>query len=238
MGKHLKRLAAPKSWKIPRKEKTWIVKPRPGPHKGAESLPLLLIVRDFLDYADTSREAKRIINEGKVLVNKVVRRDYKFPVGLMDIIEIPEAKERKIVLLDKRGRLILKKLLKKNANFKLSRILNKTIVKGGNIQLNLHDGRNILVKAEEDVYKTKDTLLLDLKKGTIAKHVPYKEGNLAFITGGSHRAVIARIEEIKKIRSPEPNVVVLSTDDTRFETIEDYVFVMGEKELLIPEVAK
>ncbi|MEE8402125.1 MAG: 30S ribosomal protein S4e [Candidatus Hydrothermarchaeaceae archaeon] len=239
MGKHLKRLNAPKSWKIPRKKNVWVAKPRPGPHRLTESLPLLLVLRDYLGLAETTREVKRIINEGNILVDKKVRLDYRFPVGLMDIIEIPDAKERRIVLLDKKGNLILKKLSKKNTNVKLCKIKSKTVLNGGSVQLNLHDGKNILVKsAKEDVYKTKDTLVIDLKTGKISSRIPYKKGNIALITGGSHRASVAKIDDITVLNSPQPNVVTLGSGKEKFKTIEDHVFLIGEKEPAIPEVAK
>jgi len=238
---HLKRLAAPAAWKIPRKEKKFVAKPSPGPHPAEKSLPLLLIVRDVLGYAKTSREAKRIINERKILVDKKVRTDYKFPVGLMDIIEIPALNEKGIVLFDGRGKLVIRKL--KDAKFKLCKIVNKTIVRGGHIQLNLHDGRNILAKVKdprspsEDVYAANDTLMLDLENNSIKDVLHYQKGSLALITGGKHKSKIARIEEIKVLRSPEPNAVVLSSDTQKFETIDEYIFVIGEKEPAIPEIA-
>jgi len=52
MGKHQKRIAAPRSWRIGRKTAYWTVKPRPGPHPGDRSMPLLLIIRDMLQLAD------------------------------------------------------------------------------------------------------------------------------------------------------------------------------------------
>lgn len=236
MSGHLKRLAAPKSWRIGRKEKKFVVKPAPGPHKIEESIPLLLVIRDILGYAKSSREAKKIINEGKIIVDKKIRRDLKFPAGLMDIIEIPTTNERWIVLLDKKGKLILKNVSENSSKHKLCKIVNKTVVRGGNIQLNLHDGRNLLV--EKDEYKTKDTLLLDLEKNAIKKHLHFKEGSLALITGGAHKSEIGRIEEIKKIRSSMPNIVVLSKDNEKFQTVEGYVFVVGEKKAAISEVVK
>lgn len=238
MSGHLKRLAAPKSWRIKRKEKKFVVKAAPGPHKMEEALPLLLAVRDVLGYAKTSREAKKIINEGKIIVDKKIRRDYKFPVGLMDVIEIPTTNERWIILLDRKGKLTLKNVSENSSRYKLCRIMNKTVVKGGSIQLNLHDGRNVLIEKEKDEYRAKDVLLLDLKKNEIKKHLHFKEDSLALITGGKHKSSIGRIEEIKKTRSPEPSIVVLSKDDEKFQTIEDYVFVIGEKKAAIPEVAK
>lgn len=244
MGKHLKRLAAPRAWGIEKKRHKWAVAPRAGPHRKESSSPLLLAVRDMLKYANTSREAKRIITEGKILVDKKVRKDYKFPLGLMDVVEIPAAKERYVILFDKKGRLYLKKILKKEAKFKLRKIINKSIVKGGNIQLNLHDGRNYLVKVKdpekpkEDIYKTKDTLVFDLAKNSIIEHIPYKKGNLAYITGGTHRGEVAKIEEMHTLRSPESNVVVLARDDKKFQTIDDYVFVIGEEKPVLSGVVE
>ncbi len=244
MKRHLKRLAAPRSWKIKRKENVWVVRPGPGPHSLTESVPLLLIVRDFLGYASNSREAKKIIGEGNIAVDNVVRKDPKFPVGLMDIIEIQKAKQRWIVVYDKKGRITLKELSKRSRKAKLCKIVNKTVVKGGNIQLNLHDGRNLLIKVKdprspkEDVFKVNDTLFLDTKKNSIVKHIEYKEGNTVLVTGGKHRATVAKIKEIHKIKSPQPNSVILISDKGEFKTISDYVFLIGEKKPLIKEVVE
>lgn len=233
MSRHMKRLAAPRAWKIKRKEGQWTVKPSAGPHRISESLPLLLVVRDVLKYANTGREARKIINEGKIVVNKVVRKDFKFPVGLMDVLEIPVTGEHKIVLIDRKGKLIFKDIPESDSKYKLCKIVGKTLVKGGGIQLNLHDGRNLLVrvkdktKPKEDVYRVNDTLVLDMKSNTIKKHLPFKDGSTAFVTGGKHRADAAKIKEVKIIRSPMPNTVTLSTESGDFQTIADYVFVIG-----------
>ncbi|NOZ59074.1 MAG: 30S ribosomal protein S4e [Euryarchaeota archaeon] len=244
MSRHAKRLTAPKAVKIPRRESKFIVKPRPGPHPQERSIALLLVVRDMLGFAKNSREAKKIIKAGKVLVDGKPRKDHKYPVGLMDIVTIPEAKVQKVVLFDRKGRLVLKDVAKKRSTTKLCRINNKTVVKGGHIQLNLHDGRNVLIrvsnpeKPAEDVYSTKDTVVIDLKKGRIVKHLRYGEGSLAYIIEGKHMGEVARIKEIRKVRSPQPNVVVLTRDGEEFETIEDYVFVIGEDKPVLPEVLK
>ncbi len=244
MSRHAKRLTAPKAVKVPRRESKFIVKPRPGPHPMERSMALLVVVRDMLGFASNSKEARKIIKAGRVYVDGRPRKDHKYPVGLMDVITIPEAKVQKVVLFDRKGRLVLKDIAKKRSTSKLCRINNKTVVKGGHIQLNLHDGRNLLIRVadpqnpEEDVYSTKDTLVVDLKKGRILKHLRYAEGNLAYITGGRHMGEVARIKAIKKVRSPQPNVVVLVRDGEEFETIEDYVFVIGEDKPVLPEVLK
>jgi small subunit ribosomal protein S4e len=235
--RHLKRLAAPANWQIPRKVHKFVVRPLPGPHAMSESLPLLLIVRDILKYADNAREAKKIIKMGKILVDGRKRKEHKFPVGLMDVVSIPDTNEHFRALFDEKGRIILRPT--ENPDVKLCRIKNKTVVKGGHIQLNLHDGRNHIVKvsnptkAEEDVYKTGDTVLLSVPEQDIKAHIPFEVGKLAYITGGKHVGEFARIVDIEK-RVLYPDIITLeNADGEKFKTIKDYVFVVGDEEPVI-----
>jgi len=85
MSKHLKRLNAPRALKLHRKERTWTVKSSPGPHPLERSIPLTLVVRDYLDLCDTYHEAKSIIADGGVIVDGVKRKNHKFSCGLMDV---------------------------------------------------------------------------------------------------------------------------------------------------------
>lgn len=239
MGKHQKRIAAPRSWRIGRKTAYWTVKPRPGPHPGDRSMPLLLIIRDMLKLADSSKEAKRILNEGEVVVNGRVRKDLKFPVGIFDILSIPRIKDNYIVLLDKKGKLSLVKIGQEEASKKLCRVNGKRMLKGGQIQLNLHDGRNILLEEERaEKIKTKDSLLISLPDTEILQHFAYKKGSKVMVIGGKHSAQTGEIEEIRTVQSPESNVVKIKPfgEEGTFETIDDYVFVVGEEKIEIPEV--
>ena len=68
---------------------------------------LLIVVRDILKVADNAREAKIIINNGDILVDGRARKDYKFPVGFMDVISLPKSKKVYRVLPDHKGRLVL-----------------------------------------------------------------------------------------------------------------------------------
>ncbi|OYT61977.1 30S ribosomal protein S4e [Thermoplasmatales archaeon ex4484_30] len=230
---HLKRLKAPRSWKIERKVAKWAVKPSPGPHPVERSIPLLFVVRDYLRLADVGREAKKIIASRKVLVDGKARRDYKFPCGLMDVISLPEINEHYRVLFDARGVLRLVKIDEEHAKWKLCRIEGKTMVRGGKIQLNLHDGRNIVTEKNE--YKTGDVLKISVPEQEILEHIPMQKGYLAMIIGGKHAGEIAKIEEIVVTRSPLPNIVKLEN----ITTIKPYVFPIGKEEPLIrlPEVS-
>lgn len=221
MGRHQKRVAAPTSWPITRKTHHWVVGANAGPHSKETGIPLLVIVRDLLKLANNAKEARRIINEGNIFVDGRARNDYKYIVGLFDIVSIPSTNEYYRVLLDVQNRF---KLYKEDSNaLKLCRINNKTIVKKGAVQLNLHDGSNIISSND---YKTFDTILLGQDR-KIVKHIAYKPGNLAMIVGGEHSGEIGKIKQIRKVRGSGTNMVAIS-NEREFETIEDYVFVIGE----------
>lgn len=229
--KHLKRYKAPEHWPIHPKEDTWTVKPSPGSHAIEDSLPLLLVVRDILDLADTAREAKMIINQGAILVDGTVRKDYKFPVGFMDVIQIPKTGKTYRVLPDEKGRLVLHPISEENQNFKLCRIQNKTTIRGGKQQLNLHDGRNCLVEGE---YRAGDVVVLQVPKQEVTQHLKLENGALGFITGGKHIGELGTIKEINITKSSMPNTILMETGDGKsFQTLQDYVFVLGKDQAMI-----
>ena len=222
--KHLKRYKAPKSWPIHPKEDTWTVKPAPGSHSINNSIPLTLVIRDVLKLADNSREAKRIINSGNILVDGRVIKDYKFPVGFMDIISIPKTGESYRVLLDRKGRLQFD--LIEDGSAKLSKIVNKSTIKGGKTQLNLHDGKNIII--EEDVYSVGDVINLKVPEQEIVDNYPLKEGATVLVTGGKHTVELGTISEIIENKSSNPNTIIIENSaKDEFLTLKDYAFVVG-----------
>ena len=193
----------------------------------------IAIIRDMLKVCDTAREARRIIGQRKILVDGRPATDYKRPVGLMDVISIPDTKEHFRFLIDSNGKFRLVRISDKEAAWKLARIENKTTIKEGKTQLNLHDGRTILVK--KDTYKTGTTLKIELPEQKILESYELKPGNISYLIGGSHIGQICEIESYEKTRSPKPNLVKLKDG---FSTIWPYVFVVGDKtaSISVPEV--
>ncbi len=228
MGKHQKRISVPKSWQIAKKANKWALSTRPGPHHKEQSVPIGIVLRDMLELVDNSSEAKKVLSDGKILVDGTVRKDIRFPIGLFDIITIPLNNISYIVLLDKKGRLVLNQLQDVTTT-KLCKINGKTTVKGGKVQLNLSDGTNIIATNE---YKPNDSVIISLPDKEIVKHIEYKEGNFAMIVGGTHSGELGTIRSINKVRSSKNNTVSVS-GEYDFETIEDYVVIVGEKE---PEI--
>jgi len=235
MKKHLKRLNAPRVLSLERKVKPWTIKSSPGPHPLDKSISLGNIVRDYLGLADSLKETKKILTNGEVLVDGVVRKNHKFPCGLMDVISIPTLKKDFRILFNRRGKLILVPITAKDANWKLCRIENKKILKGKKIQLNLHDGRNKIVEKNE--YKTGDVLKLYFKDQKIDDVYKFEKGTVSLITGGSHIGEIADIQELEFIPSTKPNLAKMK-GITEFSTLQKYVFPIGKTKPVIelPEV--
>jgi len=234
--KHLKRKPAPKFWPIHRKELVWTVKPKPGPHPISRCIPLILVIRDILGLAETRKEAKTIISQGKIMVDGKVRREERFPIGLMDVISIPAIEKTYRVLPSEKG-LILHPIDAEEARFKLCRIENKRIVKGGHIQLNLHDGRNVLVRLddpknpEEDVYRTLDVLKISIPDQEVLEHTNLAKGVPAIIFGGKnigrHGKIVA-VEERPGQKRRNLLATIEDKDGNRFQTIIDLVFPVGD----------
>jgi small subunit ribosomal protein S4e len=235
MSKHLKRLAAPRSLKIHRKEKVWTIKPSSGPHPLEMSIPLGILVRDYLKLADNRKETKRIISNGDILIDGKQRKNYKFPCGLMDVITIPAMKNSYRLLFNERGKLTLVPIKSSDSEWKLCRIENKTIIKDKKIQLNLHDGNNTIVKKDE--YKTGDVVKISFKDNKIQDIYKFQKGTVSIIIGGSHIGEVANIEDFVIIPSSKPNLAKMK-GKTAFSTLQKYVFPIGKEKPIIdlPEV--
>src|ERR1041385_1807319 len=235
MSKHLKRLAAPRSWVIPRKTNVYTTKPRPGAHPIERALPLGTIVRDFLKLAATGREAARVIGAGDILVDGRIVKDPKFAVGFMDVVSIPKTKQAWRVFIDDKARLRLVPIEAGQAGWKLAQITGKSTWSGGRTQLNFHDGRNLLVK--KDDYRTGDVLRLELPSQKVLGHFPLKECSSVLITDGTHAGEVAPVTGIEVTRSHKPNLIHLTVGDASFTTIKPYAFPIGEaSNLPKPEV--
>lgn len=234
MKKHLKRLSAPRSWRIARKTAVWATKPAPGPHPGEMSVPVLGVLRDMLRVCDTAREARAILGTRTVEIDGRVVTDPKFGVGVMDVLAVRETKEHYRMLIDVLGRLHLVPIQAGDAGWKLCRIENKTTVRGGKTQLNLHDGRNLVLP--KSAHATGTTLKLEVPKQKVLEELPLAPGVVSLMIGGQHVGEIAHVERVERTRNPRANVVHFREG---FSTNIDKVFVIGRAtpEIPIPEVS-
>lgn len=231
-SRHLKRYAASKVLKLPRKSLVWTVKPAPGPHPAVNSIPVRLLLRDYLSLALTAKEVDKILTERHLLIDGRVRRDPKFPVGLMDVVQLPAIDRNYRVLLDRRGRLTLHEIPKDEASFKLCKVVRKVFVRGGRVQLTFHDGKTLIGEFGE--FSSMDVVKLKLPDLKVVERLPFAEGALALIVGGENVGRMGGIIEIKVIEGTQPNIVTLqASDGSTFQAPEDYVFVVGKEKPLI-----
>lgn len=230
---HLKRLVAPKYWPTHSRGYTWTYSPSPGPHKKNECIPLAIIIRDILKLGETGKEAEKIIKAGEIKVDEKIRRDPRYPVGLLDIISIPQINKYYRVIPFKNG-LKLIEIEEKEANKKIVKIINKTCVRGGKIQLNLNDGKNILVK--EDKYKTHDSLLIQLPSLKILEHIKLEEGTLILITSGRRSGKIGRVIRIHEGKFNIKPRIECEIENQRTEVLKEYAICVGREKPLIKVV--
>ena len=225
MSNHLKRHFAPKTWGIKRKGIKFITNSRPGTHKKNISLPLNIILRDILDYADCNREARFILGTRDVTVDGLRRRDYRFPLGLFDVLSLNDINEHFRVILDKKGKIDLIKISNKEKSLKLCKIIGKKMFKG-NLQLNLYDGKNIFVK--EDNYKIGDSVLLTPgKKNEIKEKISLDKNALVYLTRGVYIGQIGKVQDIIG------NRILYKIGSQVVETLKEDVMPIGKDKPLI-----
>jgi small subunit ribosomal protein S4e len=194
-------------------------------------MPVGLVLRDILKIAENRREAKQIVHSGHVSVDGIVANSIGRGVGLMDVLTVGEANFR--CVLDENGRLRYREISAKAAATKPCRIENKTTVSGGRTQLNLHDGRNILID-DAKKYSTGDTLVIDVKSQKVKSHHKLEPGAAIYLIGGGHVGLTSTLEELVIKRSTMPNEVKLDG----YGAIVDHVFVLGSLKDLPLEVTE
>jgi len=226
MSKHQKRLSVPNSWPVERKTATFTVKAGAGPH-GESGVPLLIVLRDVLGYADNRKEARYALNEDSVLINGKAVSDEERPVGMFDILTFTQREEHYRVFPGEGGRLALTAIEADAAESKLGKIVNKTHVAGGDVQLGLHDGETLIVEDADD-YSGGDSIVVDNETSDVIAHFEYEEGALVTAVDGAHAGEIGTVDEIQVTPGSAQNNVLVEQEDGGFETVEEYVVVIDE----------
>jgi small subunit ribosomal protein S4e len=187
---HWKRQAAPKSWPIERKGSTYVVKPRFSIKRG---VPVLIVLRDMLKLAQDRSEVKRIIHLKQVLVNEKPIRDEKNNILFYDTINIPAMKKYYRMELNENGKFYLEEIKEKEAEKKITKVVNKKILKGKKIQFNLSDGRNFISELKCNI---NDSVVVNLKEGKIEKCLSLKEKAKTVVFAGKHTGKKGEIEKL------------------------------------------
>eukprot|EP01015_Nassula_variabilis_P035643 TRINITY_DN8_c0_g1_i4.p1 TRINITY_DN8_c0_g1~~TRINITY_DN8_c0_g1_i4.p1 ORF type:complete len:289 (+),score=80.12 TRINITY_DN8_c0_g1_i4:78-944(+) len=226
--KHLKRIAAPKSWMLSKVGGVYATRSSQGPHKLRESLPLSIVLRKRLTYALNGREVTMIVmdKENQIKIDGKVRRDTRFPCGLMDVINIEKTGERYRILYDTKGRFILRNIKKEEANFKLCKIVKKQVGPNKIPYIVTHDARTIRFP-HPDIH-VNDTVKLDLNTHKIVDWCHFENGNICQIVGGNNIGRVGIITHRERHLGGFDIVHVKDANGKDFATRIGNIFVLGK----------
>ncbi len=191
MTKHVKRHKMPKQWPVAKKGTTFVVRPSSDKEKG---IPILILLRDLMQIAQTKREVKKAIHQKHILLNNKPVRDEKQSTLLFDVLTIVPSKKNYRVILSEKGKFDLEEIKSPDQDKKISKVINKKVLKGKKVQLNLSDGRNILSDIKCEV---NDSLLINLKNRKIEKCLPLEEKAKVIIFAGKHTGKMGSVDKIK-----------------------------------------
>ncbi|MGI0140616.1 MAG: 30S ribosomal protein S4e [Thermoplasmata archaeon] len=230
MTRRMKRRAAPRTWTVPRKGTKWIRRPSPGPHAQLESIPLILVLRDVRRLARNAREARILTRTGAVKVDGQIVHDLARGLGLMDTLSLAAPLDTHYrVVKDRRNKLQLVAISSEESGVKLARVRFKHAIRGGKVEVTLHDGRNLIVPSDSP-YRVGDSLKIELPSQKVVRHLPLAPGQLAYVSGGTHVGEVAHVERVEVRNSSQANLVHFKEG---FATIKEYVFVVGDTTPLV-----
>jgi len=224
--KHLKRLAAPKHWMLDKMGGVFAPRPSSGPHKLRECLPLIVLIRNRLKYALTSKEVKMILMQRFVKVDGKVRTDYGFPAGFMDVVSIEKTNENFRLLYDTKGRFMAQRIIPAEAKFKLLKVKKVSTGPKGIPFVTTHDGRTI--RYPDPLIKANDTVKFDLDTSKIVDFVKFDIGNLVMITGGHNLGRVGVIVSREKHPGSFDIIHIKDALGQQFATRSTNVFVIGK----------
>ena len=222
MGKkHLKRLNAPKSWNILKKEGVFTTRSYPGRNQKKFAMPISLFFKNIVKLANTTKEVKKMLHREQILVDGKRVQDLKNPVEFMDLINIPTLKKTYRLTLDDHGKLVPMEVNEKEKNLKICKIIGKTKLKKGKTQLNLNDARNITI--DKDEYKVGDSIVIEVPSHKIKGHFKLEQGATVILMGGKYIGHKGKIEAI------EGDKVRYKSEKESSLTLKKYAFVVGKE---------
>ena len=224
--RHLKTLTVPNTWPINRKESKFTLRPNPGNQSREYCMPITTLMKTTLEgKIQTKKESRKMLKEKEVLVDGKRRTDYRYPIGLMDVLTLKDLKKNYRVILTNKGKLNIQEIDDKEAKLKLCRITGKRNQKKGKIQIITNDGRTILTDKKD--FKIGQTLLITIPEQEIKEVIKLEKGVLVYLIGGRHIGKKGVIEEITS------ELITLKTENGEIKTNQKFALALGKGKPLI-----
>jgi len=199
---HLKRQEAPTKLPIPRKGTKFVAR---ALSNVKNSVPVVIAIRDILLLARTTAEVKKMIHQKLLKLNGRPVKDYRESITLFNILE---ADKPYVLTLIETGKFALEEV--KDPTMRLCKVTSKTLIKNNKIQLNLHDGSNLI---SENKISIGDSVYLDMS-GKIKKHIPMEKGKRVLVIKGKYLGLKGAIESL------EGNEVTIALPDNKLTSID------------------
>ena len=238
--RHQKRLAAPLSYPISRKPYKFTFHGDSGSHgiKDTTAVPLGIILRESLSFAKTYRDLKFILNKRQVFVDNKPVTSPRWMVGPNDVLSIPSIDEYfRLTPWVGRRKIKLVPIDKKESSWKLCVIRNKTMLRGGNLQLNLDDGRNILIKKDDKdftKYSTKGTLKIEIPSQKILDYYPFELNSPVLIFRGTNTGLSGKLQYMEKRIGKNRSIAIVESGDDKIITAMENLVIVGKDKAEIP----
>ena len=182
---HLKRNRLSRKLPLPKKGTKYIARANSNSREG---LPVVLAIRDMLKLAKTSKEVQFMINNKLLKINGRVVKNVKESLVLFNIFEADKCYELGILPT---GRYSFEET---NAKTRICKVSGITILKNRKIQINLHDGTNVLISPKEKV-KVGDSVEIDFE-GKLKKVLSLEKGKKVTIVSGKNVGLHGKIQKI------------------------------------------
>ena len=228
----LDRTQAPTFWGVQRKSEHLAPNTSPGSHPKALSIPLTVLIRDVLKLAKTAKEVRTAIIDIGVIVDGVPRRNPNFPVGLMDVLEMPSLGKAFRLVSTKARTLYPIEVTEDEKNLKLCAIKNKVLVRKNMFQYVMHDGRSILTGPEVNM-SVSDSVLIEVPSQKIVKHVAMKKGSIVMVTGGERQGEVGTLNAIKLGTVTRPRMASVEINGNNVEIPAKLVMAVGDNKPVV-----
>jgi len=225
----MKRMFAPKHWNLTKLGGVYATRPSTGPHKMRQCIPLSVLLRNRLKYALSGIECLKICRDKEnahIRVDNKIRRDHRFPLGLMDVVTITKSAESFRILYDVKGRFKAVKISSAESEFKLCKVQKKCIGKNTIPYIVTHDGRTIRYPHPE--IHVNDTIKLNLTTGDIDACLKFENGACVFIRGGNNIGRVGVLQHIEVHHGSYNIAHIKDANNNSFCTRQDNCVVIGQ----------
>lgn len=182
---HLTRQEVNMKIPIKRKGNKYVARASSDPNN---SVSVVLAIRDMLNLARTSAEVKQMIHNKLIKINNRLVSEHNESIKLFSILH---ADKEYMLTLSPTKRYVFEET--KETKHRICKVMNKTLVGKNLIQLNMHDGSNLLVKNND--IAVGDSVTLDMS-GKLVSHKPIKKGAKILVIQGKMLGSQGTIKEV------------------------------------------